>query len=78
MDCRTLYYENSIPLKKVETLSYGDEFFDIEGNKVRCVGTDCFEMVKASPLVPGEKLADIKDPKVLRLFWTIFKNTQYD
>jgi len=71
MDCTALYKEFSIPLQRVENLVYGEDYFDLEGNKVRFKGNGIFEMINPTPLISGEKLPDLKNENVLKLFWTL-------
>lgn len=69
-----LYVKNSVPLKEVENLAIGEEYYNEEGHCLKYVGEDQFVFTKQSPLISSELISELKDDKTLRLFWVLAKN----
>jgi hypothetical protein len=72
-----LYIKNSVPLKAAEELIRGEEYFNEEGHCYRYLGDGEFNFIRQSPLHFGEKVVDIQNEEVLKLFWILSRNMKY-
>lgn len=74
MEVNKLYIKNSVPLQETKEFIIGEEYFNDEGICLKYLGEDNFEFIKRSPLISGELLSELKDDKILKLFWVLSKN----
>jgi len=68
-----LFYKYSNPLKEVEYPEVGEVYYNVEGQALKCLGNNEYELVEGSPLHENEIVTDL-NPKQLKLFWILVKN----